>query len=521
MVRGLIESGREAQRTGAWDEALACFDAALQMLPLEGESQTRADLLRWIGTVQAERGDLEAAWTSFALSRSVAEQAGLREVESSALVSQAGVELLRGKLEVAADLFLQARGMAEAVGQERLLALIDMNLGIIANIQGNVSMALLSYRSSLDRYRRLEDDYSTTRALMNMGMAHVDQAEWEAAEACFAEAGALAEHTRDSVMIGRIELNRTELHLKHRRFGAAQESVERSLKIFHRLRTRSAIGEAYKFFGMLYRETGRPEQADTHFALSLGMAETCENRLLQAETQMEWAILHLEEDRGQEGVLYLNRALRLFREMKAGREVLDIERRLERLKALYLPAVRGWGSRMAEGKDPFQSGHAQRVADYAVRLGEEVGVSGWDLTWLQVGAYIHDLGNMAVPGEVQGKVDGLDTDERELMKVHTIMGDSLARQLDFPAEVRPMVRNHHEHWAGTGYPDRLIGEEIPLSARIVSIADVYDALTSPRSFRGAYPPDEALRVMRRDSERMFDPQLFEVFEEMVRTEGRL
>ena len=84
-----------------------------------------------------------------------------------------------------------------------------------------------------------------------------------------------------------------------------------------------------------------------------------------------------------------------------------------------------------------------------------------------------------------------------------------------------MVRSHHEHWAGTGYPDRLAGEEIPLSARIVSIADVYDALTSPRSFRGAYPRDEALQVMRRDARKMFDPRLFEVFEEMVRSEGRL
>src|SRR5690606_40597543 len=111
-----------------------------------------------------------------------------------------------------------------------------------------------------------------------------------------------------------------------------------------------------------------------------------------------------------------------------------------------------------------------------------------------------------------------DTSERELMKVHTIMGDSLARQLDFPEEVRPMVRNHHEHWAGTGYPDRLMGEEIPLSARIVTIADVFDALTSPRSFRSAYSRDEALGVMRRDSARIFDRQLFNVFEEMVRAE---
>ena len=289
--------------------------------------------------------------------------------------------------------------------------------------------------------------------------------------------------------------------------------------IFHRLRTKSAIAEAYKFYGVLYRETGRPEQSDTHFALSLGMAEACQNRLLQAETQMEWALLHLEEERKQEGVLYLNRSLQIFRDLKAGREVLDIERRLDRLRELYLPAVQGWGAKLAEGKDPYQVGHAQRVADYATKLGREVGVAGWDLTWLRIGAFIHDLGNMAVPEDVLRKVDDLDDQERELMKVHTIMGDSMAKQLDFPAEVRPVVRSHHEQWAGTGYPDRLVGEQIPFGARIVSLADVYDALTSPRSFRAPYSRDEAMAVMKRDSEKMFDPQLFGVFEDMMRRGG--
>jgi putative nucleotidyltransferase with HDIG domain len=245
------------------------------------------------------------------------------------------------------------------------------------------------------------------------------------------------------------------------------------------------------------------------------MAEACENRLLQAETQMEWALLHLEEERKQEGVLYMNRSLKLFRDLKASREVLDIERRLTRLKELYLPAVQGWGADVTEAKDPFQVGHAARVAEYATKLAREVGVEGWDLTWLRIGAYIHDLGNMAVPSEVLNKADVLDESERELMQVHTLMGDSMAKQLDFPDEVRPIVRSHHEQWAGTGYPDKLAGEKIPFAARIVSIADVYDALTSPRSFRDAYSSNDAVRIMEKDADRMFDPKLFSTFRDMM------
>jgi HD-GYP domain-containing protein (c-di-GMP phosphodiesterase class II) len=82
------------------------------------------------------------------------------------------------------------------------------------------------------------------------------------------------------------------------------------------------------------------------------------------------------------------------------------------------------------------------------------------------------------------------------------------------------VRSHHEHWAGTGYPDKLAGEKIPFGARIVSIADVYDALTSPRSFRPAYTREDALGLMQRDAEQMFDPQLFGVFTDMIK-KGKL
>src|SRR5690606_9926344 len=112
--------------------------------------------------------------------------------------------------------------------------------------------------------------------------------------------------------------------------------------------------------------------------------------------------------------------------------------------------------------------------------------------------------------------DALNEDEREIMKVHTIMGENMLKQLDFPDEVRPIVRSHHEQWAGEGYPDKLAGDKIPFGARIVSIADVYDALTSPRSFRPAYSRHDAMEIMNRDAEKLFDPTLFGVFRDMLK-----
>lgn len=519
MLQQLIESGREAQRTGAWDAALAHYEAALELVPAGSDPGTRADVTREIGRVHQHRGDLDRAAECFAQSGAIAGAAGLRDRAAAVLMGRANIEVLRGDLEAASDRFLEAREIAEGLEDDRLVAMVDHNLGVVANIQGNVAMALLSYRSALERYRRAGDRFHAAAALNNMGMAHVDLAEWGAAETCFEQASEVATQIGDTMLVGRVELNRAELHLKRRRYDAARECVDRSLQVFHRLRLKPNIAEAYKFYGILYRETSRPEQSDTHFALSLGMAEACQNRLLQAETQLEWALLHLEEERKQEGVLYLNRALRLFRELKAGREVLDVERRLGRLKEMYLPAVSGWGASLTEGKDPYQVGHAQRVADYATLLAREVGVEGWDLTYVRIGAFIHDLGNMAVEAEALREGDGPEPHDPERVRVHTILGDSLARKLDFPDEVPPIVRSHHEHWAGTGYPDRLAGEEIPFGARIVSIADVFDALTSPRSYRPAFGRAEAIGLMEPDAERVFDPRLFVVFRDIVRRGG--
>jgi putative nucleotidyltransferase with HDIG domain len=515
MLTELIDSAREAYRRGAWDEALAGYETALAMVPEGEDAGSSADLMRMIGTVHRDRGDLEKAWDAYSRSRELAERTGMNDRLASALNALGVIEMRRGNRQAAADLYLRARELAEEQGNDRLAAMVDQNLGILANIQGNVAVALLSYRSALERYRRLGDDYTACGALTNMGMAHVDLGEWEAAERSFDEAAALADKLADPLKLGLVELNRTELHLRRRRYEAARASCERSLHIFQRLRSKASIAEAYKYLGILYRETGNAQLAETHFALALGLAETAEDRLLQAETQLEWALLQLEEEQRQDGILRLNRALAIFRELQAGREVLDLERRLQRLRDLYLPAVRAWGAVSTESKDPYQAGHAQRVAEYSTRLARELGLGESEQTWVRVGALLHDIGNTALPAHVLGKADALSADERQLVKVHTIMGDSLVAHMDFPDEVRPIVRNHHEHWAGTGYPDGLKGEEIPLSARIVSVVDVFDALTSPRAFRPAFSHGDAVRMMEQDCEGMFDPTLFGVFRKML------
>jgi len=116
---------------------------------------------------------------------------------------------------------------------------------------------------------------------------------------------------------------------------------------------------------------------------------------------------------------------------------------------------------------------------------------------------------------VLDKPGPLTAEEWQLVQQHTLLGSEIVNELEFPIEVRPMIRNHHEHFDGTGYPDALRGDEIPVAARILCIADAFDALTTDRSYRPAFPTEQALNIMQSEAGRVFDPDMFEVFKRLL------
>jgi putative nucleotidyltransferase with HDIG domain len=213
----------------------------------------------------------------------------------------------------------------------------------------------------------------------------------------------------------------------------------------------------------------------------------------------------------------LNRAHRLFEALHASADLLDIAGRLDGLEDTYLRVMQQWAESI-ESKDLYTHGHCERVADYGCMLAAAVGFSGRELTWFRMGGFLHDVGKTAVPAEVLNKPGKLDDNEWKIMQSHTTVGDDIVAELNFPWDIRPLVRSHHERWDGTGYPDRLAGEQIPFPARILCIADVYDALTTARSYRPALSQDEALRIMDKDAGRIFDPALYAVFRKLVAPE---
>ena len=160
-----------------------------------------------------------------------------------------------------------------------------------------------------------------------------------------------------------------------------------------------------------------------------------------------------------------------------------------------------------EAKDPFTEAHTRRVAELARRIGMRMGLPAEDLDVLYRGSIVHDIGKIGVPDEILLKPGELDLEEQTRIHLHPIIGEQIASPLQSAADLLPIIRHHHEHFDGTGYPDRLIGVEIPLLARILSVCDAYDALISDRPYRGRLTTTEALSILRRGSGRQWDPQV--------------
>ncbi|GAB6173000.1 hypothetical protein JCM15765_24780 [Paradesulfitobacterium aromaticivorans] len=169
-----------------------------------------------------------------------------------------------------------------------------------------------------------------------------------------------------------------------------------------------------------------------------------------------------------------------------------------------------------ESKDAYTHGHSERVAEYSLELARYLNLGETDQVHLYRAAILHDIGKIGIPDAILNKPSILTSDEWLIMKSHPERGETICSRLNFTKEILPIIRHHHEHYDGTGYPDGLRGESIPFLARIVSIADMVDAITSRRPYRSARTLGQALEELRKHKGTQFDPILVEAFIELYK-----
>ena len=197
------------------------------------------------------------------------------------------------------------------------------------------------------------------------------------------------------------------------------------------------------------------------------------------------------------------------------RSLLKLKQRtdeLERAESVLFSLARS-----IEGKDPCTHGHCERLAEYSARLGEQLELSEDQITALRRGGVVHDVGKIAVPDAILLKPGRLTPDEWTIVREHSVVGERICAPLKSFRFVLPIIRHHHEKLDGSGYPDGLRGDAIPVTARVLQIVDVYDALTTDRPYKKAFSVTDALQTMKEEvAKGWWDPHIFDQFERLVR-----
>jgi HD-GYP domain-containing protein (c-di-GMP phosphodiesterase class II) len=172
-----------------------------------------------------------------------------------------------------------------------------------------------------------------------------------------------------------------------------------------------------------------------------------------------------------------------------------------------------------DSKDSYTRGHSQRVSDLSVEIGREMGLSEQELKQLRYGGILHDIGKIGIVESILCKQSRLTDEEMAVMREHPAIGDQIIKPVSFLEPVRTCVRHHHERWDGTGYPDKLKGEDIPLVARIVACADTFDACTSTRPYQKAMPLEKAVEILQNLSGKQLDPAVVEAMRRVLEHKG--
>ncbi|HEY0931188.1 MAG TPA: diguanylate cyclase [Gemmatimonas sp.] len=509
----LVAQAQREEKAGHRLAARKAYESALMQFTRPEDARESSDVLRWIARTYIADGDGNAALECLDAALAVAEAWNDHAAAGHAFNVQAVVHWQTGDLDEAERLYLLARQRALHAGDAKLAAMTAQNLGVLANIRGDFALAERQYRVSLEDYRSLGLLTDVCVALNNLGLLYIAQKRWEGAEEALLEGVRVCEPLNDVNVRLQLDINLAELWVAQGEFARAHGAVTAAQAAAVQLGDGSAIAKSTKLLGVIASNTGKYTEAEQHLLQAEEVATARGEKLLLAEIARDRAALARRTGRNRDVLQQLNRAHRLFSHLRAQSELRDIGARVDQLEQEFVHVARRWGESI-EAKDRYTQGHCQRVAELACAIAEVSGMDQTSLFWFRIGALLHDVGKLVIPEEVLNKPGKLDDAEWALMKGHTTAGAEMLNEIEFPWDVRPMVESHHERWDGRGYPHGLAGNDIPLVARILTIADVYDALTSVRSYKRALTHEETMAILRKDVGTVFDPTVFAWFEQI-------
>ena len=517
QIRLHREKGKILAYQGKLAEAIAAYQIVLDSCRDNKYLEIKADTLTQIGQLLGKHGDYDRALgyhqRAIGACRRLDDPIGL----CKALRNLGVIYVEIGEFEEAEATYDEAITLASKSGEELLYADLVNNLGTIMNMRGDWNKALDLYRESLGIYRSNDEIRKSAYTMNNLAITFAERGYSDDALSYFSQALEIAADVNDASLVLIVDINLADLYLNRRELERARYHCQRAerhlqdnaLTNGHLVETRTIAGKI-AFYELAF------ESALQYYNDALHLAQDIGTQYQEAEVLFARGTLLDAMDRHFDALADLESSYAMFTAARAEAKKTKTESAIGSIEELYLKVFDAMAQQVDE-KDPYTKGHSDRVASLSLLLARELHLSTGTLKTVVAAALLHDIGKILIDDAVLKKSGRLTAEEFSHIKNHPDMGITLLEGKEFPWDVKPAIRHHHEKFDGSGYPLGLIGDAIPLTARIIGLADVFDALTSDRPYRAAFTVEQALSVMTRESGTSFDPELLAAFTLLVRS----
>lgn len=513
-LASLLANAERMSLSGGLVEAIRLYRKASILAAKRNLTPDRTLALRRLGALWGRKGDTRKALYYLRKSACLAHARGDLLGCAKAYNGIGVLYFNSGKWEKVKEFFTLAMDAAEKTEDLSLMANIFNNLGAMSNILGDWEMAISYYQQSNEIYQKLEDVKGRARNYNNLGLTYRDMGDWEKAASYYEESEKLASGLGDVSLKANCALNHAQVLIHLSRLEEAREKCDEAYESLVSVGESGGVAEAMMLYGMIYTRMEKWALAEKHFEESVGTNESHGNILGMAECYREMALLYKNWGQSRKTLECLGKSFAAFKSLKAIRYLQDIDSKIVELEDLTFKITRDMGAAV-ESKDTYTFGHSQRVAHYAVEIAKRMHLGDETIKGIMVAAYLHDLGKVRVKKRILQKARKLSVREYFIIQKHPTWGVELLEGVEFPWEVKPLIRSHQEKWDGSGYPDGLKAEEIPLGARIIAIADMFDALTTDRPYRKALGLRTAVSIMKREAGTSIDANLTRRFLRVV------
>ncbi len=511
----LNEKGKVLSKLGRYSEAVREYQRLLDFCQEQQLSAEKVEVFLEIGQLLVRTGEMDRALGY--IHRALG---GYRRLDNrlgmcKSLRNLGVIYFELGEFDDAEAAFEEAIAIAQHEGLSILYADISNNLGTIKNIRGNWKAALECYTRAHDLYDKEGEVRKSAYTLNNIGITLLEQDRPNNARGYFVSAWEVADKIKDEALRLILDINLTDLYLRIGEIEPSRRSCRNALDYLESKNLKnSQLAEAKKLAGRIEMQEKNFDRSLMYYQEALKISKDLGLQYIQAETMFELGQLYFQTEEHMEALQALEEAFSLFNQCKAAGKIEKTQGLIDNVEDLYLEVFESLAAKV-DLKDPYTKGHSDRVANLALCLAQNLGMSDHEAKTIVAGALLHDIGKLRVPDEILKKEGKLTPEEFDEIKKHPDNGIQLLSGINLPWDVIPLIRYHHEKYSGNGYPAGLAGDLIPAGARVICLADVFDALTSARPYRQAFSSEKAIDIMTREMASSFDPEMLVKFVEMI------